>query len=234
VPGGGVAACKIFNITCVLLYWQHRFCPYQGLVMKKTVSTTFGFIFFIAQSWAQTDYGFKAGLSLSKLGSYQYSSHDHSKTGFNGGLFAKINLSPSFFVQPEITYSAKGFKFSWPELDQRGDLNLNYISVPVLAGIKLNNKLNILAGPEFSYLINATSDYYGKWNVTDLHDRFDLAADFGIGYNINKRLGAELRYSYGFDLVNGPAIGLPTTEFGIIDGSNKVLQFGLFYNFSKR
>ena len=47
-----------------------------------------------------------------------------------GLAFAAIELSDTFFLQPEVFYTAKGCKFEYPGEDVT--FILNYIEVPVL------------------------------------------------------------------------------------------------------
>ena len=192
-------------------------------------------------SFGQVDIGLKEGLSINTITegfSYSYS------IGFNAGVLAKIPLKNKMYIQPEILYSVKGEHF--PSLGfggpastgfhSAGTLNLNYLAVPLLFGYRLVDKISIVAGPEFGFLLNANS-YFDNSNhsVTSNFQNFDVGVDLGASYRLYKNFGIELRYYYGFkDLAkvtytdpNGNPIESTTA------GSNRVFQFGIYYIFRK-
>lgn len=98
------------------------------------------------------------------------------------------------------------------------------------------HKLQVFAGPEFSYLISTKAKTNDTTrNTTKYYKRFDLAIDVGASYQISKNLGVEARYSYG---LNDLAHVTETDQFGNFisegnKGSNRVFQVGLFYKINK-
>jgi len=62
-------------------------------------------------------------------------------------LCTEIGISKKFIVEPELLYSIKGDKFPATILTNDRTLSLNYFSIPVLGGFRLNDKLTILLGP---------------------------------------------------------------------------------------
>ena len=201
--------------------------------MKKIIITALVFTIPFVKSYAQPQLGVKAGLNVAQIQNYQFSKHDKTKLAMNCGLLARFKFNKELFIQPEILYSTKGIKF--PETSYNGsDLSLNYLSVPVLLGFQLNKKLAFLIGPETSFLINAKTSYDDdKQNNTITYNRFDLAIDLGIEFNINTQLAFEVRYSYGFPILTGAILSHPSVDYylGIKNGSNQLLQFDLIYLF---
>ena len=210
--------------------------------MKKIVTAALTLSFCFAKAYSQTQWGIKAGLNLAQIENAEYFEPNKSRLGLNGGLLARFNLNDKFFIQPEALYSGKGFKFTGLQFNSSSDSypvscvsSLHYLSVPVLAGFRLNERFSFMLGPEASYLINATTSYEeGKQNNTPSYKRFDLALDFGAVFNLNKRLAFDFRYNRGFHILSGA----PTTEmqydldtYGIYEGSNRTLQFDLVYLF---
>ena len=134
--------------------------------MKKIVTAALTLSICFAKAYSQTQWGIKAGLNLAQIENAEYFEPNKSRLGLNGGLLARFNLNDKFFIQPEALYSGKGFKFTGRRLNSAGDLypiscvaSLHYMSVPVLAGFKANNKFSFLIGPEPSFLLNATTSF---------------------------------------------------------------------------
>jgi len=204
--------------------------------MKKIIVTTLLIAFSLVQSFAQVSFGAKAGLNVSNTKNIG-SADNKIRPGFNAGLLAEIRILRKFLIHPELLYSVKGNKFPATAFNGGGTLSLNYVSIPFLVGFRPTNKIAILAGPEFSFLTNANSKFDGSdHDVTKNYRKFDMAIDLGVTYKIIMGLGAELRYSYGFedlaDVTYTDQFGNETGKGRI--GSNRVFQFGLYYKFSKR
>lgn len=203
--------------------------------MKKSIITAAGIIFLFCQSFSQVNFGAKAGLNISTVKD-DFWKADNIRPGFNGGLFAEIKISKTFFIQPELLYSAKGYKFISDALQSSGTLSLHYISVPLLGGFRPSDKLAVLFGPEISFLVMADSKYDGSNNnITGVYSRVDAAIDLGITYNIVKRLGIVLCYSYGLQVLDGAVKTSTIINYvGVYNASNRVFQVGIFYRFSKK
>jgi len=105
----------------------------------------------------ELDLGIKAGVNLATLNGEGES--PGRRTGFIGGGHLTISLPNSmFYFQPELLYSMKGFSESQEGIT--GTLALNYIDVPVLAGIHFATggsiTPRIFAGPQVSIKAGCT------------------------------------------------------------------------------
>lgn len=204
--------------------------------MKKNFITTLAFTFSIIQSFGQINFGIKAGLNFSNVKNIG-STDNKTRLGINGGLLTEIEISKKFIARPELLYSIKGFKFPATTFNSNGTLSLNYVSIPLLGGYRLDDKFTILLGPEFNFLTNANSKFDGSnHDVSKNYRKLDIAFDLGVTYNIKNSLGIELRYSYGLeDLADVFITDQSGAEIGKDRrGSNKIFQLGLFYRFSKK
>ena len=137
----------------------------------------------------ETTFGVRAGVDLAtvKVTIPGLGSASSSETGFFVGGFASIGLTESFAVQPEVLYVAiKDF---------------NMVSVPVLGKYAVAEKINLLAGPSFNYLLDAEED------------EFKVNIDFGGSYMISENIDVQARYSLGFGdvQVNGIFLGVGYT-----------------------
>ncbi|WP_396178188.1 hypothetical protein [Flavobacterium sp.] len=103
----------------------------------------------------ETKFGVRAGVDLATVeqtatvGGLTVSGKA-SETGFFVGGFASIGITESFAVQPEVLYVAiKDF---------------NMLTVPVLGKYAVAEKIHLMAGPSFNYLLDAEEDEF-KLNV---------------------------------------------------------------------
>lgn len=131
--------------------------------------------------------GFKGGINFSNL--YTDDVDDQNVlTGFNAGLFAKLPITKSFAIQPEIYYTTKGAELTYNTLGVNGvaKFNVNYIEVPVLAVINLTENFNIHAGPYAAYMVSGKttndSNLGSSQSTLDTNDfqRFDAGVAAGI------------------------------------------------------
>ena len=147
--------------------------------------------------------GFKGGINFSNL--YTDDVDDQNVlTGFNAGLYAKLPITKSFAIQPEIYYTTKGAELTYNTLGVNGvaKFNINYVEVPVLAVINLTENFNIHAGPYAAYMVSGKttndSNLGSSQSTLDTNDfeRFDagLAAGVGLDFEV---LSFGVRYNYG-------------------------------------
>jgi len=172
---------------------------------------------------AQVQFGVKAGLNLATL-SYSGSAINDlkTKTDFNGGVFASIPLFNSFYLQPELLYSGQG---SGTTDSGSGEINYNYLNVPVLFKYQHASGLFAETGPQIGFLLSANVKA-GSETVDVKKDvqSTDFSWAFGLGYKFgNIGLGIDARYNLG--LTNTLLAGNGETA------KNSVFQIDLFYQF---
>ncbi len=88
------------------------------------------------------------------------------KLGFVAGGFLSLPLGKLFAIQPEVLFSQKGFKGSGTLLGSPYSYTrtTNYLDVPILVALRPTENLSIVAGPQFSYLMNEKNEYNGAIN----------------------------------------------------------------------
>ena len=160
--------------------------------MKKllvTVCVLAGTLYGTAQ---ETKFGVRAGVDFASVeqtvtvAGFSVTAKG-SETGFFVGGVASIGVTESFAVQPEVLYVAiKDFSF---------------LNVPVLGKYTVAEKINLLAGPSFNYLLDAEED------------KFKVNVDFGAGYDITENIDVTARYSLGFgdSKISGIFVGVGYT-----------------------
>jgi hypothetical protein len=121
--------------------------------------------------------------------------------GFEGALFANIELSEDISLCPEIAFSQKGFKIDTMEITS------NYFEVPLLLKINMGDEgLYTIIGPYVSYLptvnINAPDEkalgFGGTLGLgTRVGDHLLIEGRYNFNANIWK-LGSDSTNPYGF------------------------------------
>lgn len=163
-------------------------------------------------------FGAKAGLNLSNAGGD--AEDTDMLTAFYVGGFADIALSDQFSVQPELLYSAQGFKqdFAGNEVETK----LNYLNIPIMAKYYVTEELNVQAGPQVGILLSAEA---ADIDVKDATNGVDFGINFGLGYEMESGLRVDARFNLG--------LGDTTDDDDAGDTSvtNQVIQVGVGYAF---
>ena len=154
----------------------------------------------------ENEVGVKAGLNLSNLFSDEINDQN-ARVGYQAGLFFKVGLTDHFAIQPEVLYTTKGTTAEYDNFltgDGEFTQKFNYIEVPALAVINLNENINIHAGPYFAYLLSAqvenksaNSDFnFIEELDEDDFNRFDYGLAAGVEFEFDI-IGFGIRYDYG-------------------------------------
>jgi len=156
--------------------------------------------------------GFYAGGSMNSLSGdkIQYSIYK-SGPGFSTGLILDFRIFDDVFVSlyPGYRFSSTKYRTAdtirilyMKKLVYRDslDIRFNFISLPVFFKVLSDNqRFHVTSGIELIYLFNAKAIYKNsKTSINEDNRNFNLAAKFGLGYNIpvkESNLSVELIYS---------------------------------------
>ncbi|MES2651393.1 MAG: porin family protein [Bacteroidota bacterium] len=178
--------------------------------------------------------GIKAGANFSNI--IKDDGNNNFKTdylvGYHAGVTLDIKLLENLAFTPEALYSTKGYKStsSFGEFTQ----TTHFIDIPILASIKLGGGLNLVAGPQVSFLMSTTNKFETGFGtaeqqiVEDDADRFkkSLAGGvIGFRYDFSNKVGINGRYALDFQKNNENGTS-QTPEF-----KNQVFQVGLGIKF---
>jgi len=152
--------------------------------------------------------------------------------GFHAGLTLDIKLLENLAFTPEALYSTKGYKLtsSFGEFTQ----TTHFIDVPILASIRLGGGLNLVAGPQVSFLLSTNNKFETGFGtaeqkiVEDDSDRFKkslVGGVVGFRYDFSDKIGINGRYALDFQKNNENGSNT-TPEF-----KNQVFQLGLGLKF---
>ena len=185
----------------------------QNSYFKKIISLFFLiFTFFINNLNSQFEIGLKGGLSFNAglNQDYFFESENMSynlfekNDGYHIGLYAKIKLLKSFFVQPEIYYSSINRKYdlTFPADHEKyivDEYRHNRIIIPVLVGMDLFDRVSLFVGPNFNF----NSKMFFEENtqeisIDDLYEKSKIYLQYGLSVKF-KKLIIDFRVERGFD-----------------------------------
>lgn len=120
--------------------------------------------------------GLKAGLNYSNV--YDERGDDFvadGKFGLAGGAFLSIPIGEFLGIQPEFLISQKGFQASGSVvgLNYQMTRTSTFIDVPLFFAVRPASFITILAGPQFSYLINQKDEFTSSITSFDVQQEFE-------------------------------------------------------------
>lgn len=121
------------------------------------------------------------------------------QTSYNIGLALDLKLIKRLSIEPILLYSNKGWTFTNSPLSDPKNV-LQYLSTQVIAKLHLTNRIKLIAGPEFSYLLRATSGDSGE-QLLDIFSDGDFGVIAGLEISIIEKLSIHAKYNWGFNEV---------------------------------
>lgn len=208
--------------------------------------SAFLFLFLALSGKAQeTRFAIKGGLNYSSVVGdlteglkFRFSGH--------AGIFVLVDFSYKFKFQPELVYSSQGFQFSTDlasiqngasvadENDFRTNVQLNYLTVPLMVKFGLNGAIAVEFGPQFGFLLNQVTRLKNldELDGVDVDRRNSVSGDFqldygaavGLGIKLNERVSFSPRFYIG---LRNRLNGLP----GNLQNYNAAIQLSGNYTF---
>lgn len=180
--------------------------------MKKILFTAIIMIIGSTAINAQSfNFGAKAGINFASLSGDDVDFD--GRTSLHLGVLAEFMLSEQFGIQPEILYSAQGAS------EEDFSLQLDYISIPVMAKYYVLEGLSIEAGPQFAFNINSKEKFEDETSDLEDVESIDFGAGLGLGYKLSN-IFFQARYVKGFSEI-----------IEDVDAKNSVLQLSVGYMF---
>jgi len=168
-------------------------------MMQRAILASFFLLLQVSGMLAQdeetplyTRAGFKTGINLSNVSG----EIDNSKSRIRLHLGAVIEfpVSPKFFVQPEVLFSAQGYVTE--EAGVENKISLTYLSLPILLKYNVAEAISLESGPQFSTL-TTTSNSIGDESdrFFNSFNNFDFSWSLGAGYKLESGMFFQLRYT---------------------------------------
>ena len=155
------------------------------------------------------DLGIKVGANFANITD---ASGLTNKTGFVAGVFLGVKLNDKLGVQGDLLYSQQGAKFD------TGEIDLNYVIIPVVIKYYITEGLNLQAGPQFGFVVN--DNFKEVFTSVSNAESFDLSAVIGAGFEFPFGIRVSGRYNIG--LIDIMMLG---------DGKNSVATVAIGYTF---
>ena len=124
----------------------------------KTKFLTLALLLFIGSSaFSQFSLGIKGGANLGKIEGQSFK--DEFALGYHAGAFATIPLSKKFAIQPEVSFNQINNDTTTSFSDifkvkNASNIQLKYLSIPILLNYNVNKIITLQAGPQFGVLMN--------------------------------------------------------------------------------
>lgn len=159
--------------------------------MKKYLIILAVSIISVSASAQGIKFGPKVGANMGKIDGAGFS--DKYALGYHIGGFVEINFNKKLGIQPEILWNqiksdtVTGFKAVYQNLlnqNSFNDLQLSYLSIPILLNYRPSKLITLQAGPQFSILIDDGKNLLQ--NGQDAFKKGDLSLLGGVQLNLLK------------------------------------------------
>jgi hypothetical protein len=128
-----------------------------------------------------------------------------AQAGWNAGVFTNFWLGNHFAISPEVDYTTAGAKIKTTTSDNNqnvyvnNQLNLAYLSVPVMAKVRFTGGFYLETGPEVNF--NVSGGKYQNESVKNFTNNAEFAWGAGLGYQSPVGFGIGARYNVGLTKV---------------------------------
>ena len=165
----------------------------------------------------EAHFGVKGGLNYSSIVGDLTNGMKFRLSG-HGGVYLEVDFSNKFSLRPELLYSSQGFQFSTDlnaienqgggdQNDYRTNVQLNFLTVPILGKFEMNDKYWLEFGPQFGFLLNQVTknknlDELDGANATSKSKisgdfQLDYGAAVGVGFVLSDQLSVAPRFYIG-------------------------------------
>ena len=193
-------------------------------IMKRVLIAAIAVLISTSFYAQEVDFGIKVGANFATLN--DISTDAESRTGFVVGAFAGAKLGEKIGIQGDLLYSQQGAKFDV------GEINLDYVNIPIVLKYYVTEKFNIQAGPQFGFVASDKLKGLGADAEDALETKgFDLTGVVGIGFDLPAGFRIDGRYNFGLSTVLESE---EITDNGVQsadEGKNSVITLALGYSF---
>ncbi len=166
--------------------------------------------------------GFKFGLNYSNITGD--TEDTDARVRMHLGAVIEFPITQRIYIQPELLYSAQGYKIE----EERGEnkISLNYLSLPIITKLFFTPRFGLETGPQFSNLANVSESFDNSPDeFFDSFSDFDFSWVFGIEYKAESGVFIQARYNLGLSNLS---------EIDMITDNNTVIQISAGYLFKTK
>ena len=196
------------------------------------------YILLLMPGFAFGQIGIKAGLNFSNVTNAS-DVNAGTRSGYHAGLFLAGSSKTLFSSRTEVLFSRQGYNFSTNT--NSGKVDLSYLMFPQFIAINITKYVQIQAGAQVSYLLNATVDstsstgHASADKIIGLFNRFDYG--FGGGVEVHPIplivAGVRMKVSLG-KLYKEPEPGEEYDFIPNVNLRNNLFQFYVGLKFGKK
>ena len=149
-------------------------------------------------SFAQAQFGIKAGFNSSAIGTSESESNEmmSSRIGLQFGGVATIPFTDAVQLRTGAIYNQKGATIDFLESDIT--LAIDYLEVPVDFAFMLGDGgFALSAGPYFAFLMSSKVKFDGESEDFDDAKAMDVGLNFGVSFTIQESMIIDARYGMG-------------------------------------
>ena len=146
--------------------------------------------------------GVKGGATVNKLTGKTFK--EEFSFGYHLGAFVSLGLGKKFAIQPEVLFNQVNVNTSSSfsslyAFNKLNNVQLKYLSIPVLLNYNAGKILTLQAGPQFGILMNKSNTFVQ--NGKDAFKGGDLAMLGGVQLNLGS-FKVYGRYTVGLNNIN--------------------------------
>lgn len=184
---------------------------------------------------SQIKIGLTGGLTLAKTnitGDVSNISTDNISS-FNAGAIVDFPINQRINIRSGLLYNSMGGKtietVPNTSIITKGELNTNYINIPLLLNYTIISRVHLLAGPQLGFIASAKE----KMSITgiatmenDAKDAYNSTALFGVGaveVDLTNSFSVGVNYTSSLNNIAKEAVGYKVTTSGF--GLNLVYHF---------
>ena len=173
--------------------------------------------------------GVKAGLNFANVTNAE-SINTSSRTGYHMGILFSGSFKSILSSRTELLYSRQGYNFS--SNTNTGNVNLDYLLLPQMFAINITPLIQVQAGGQIAYLLNAEVDStqistgnQSADKIIDIVNRIDFGLGGGVEVHPLQQVivGARINFSLG-RLFKTPEAGEEYSFIPDIDTKNNLFQ----------
>lgn len=172
--------------------------------MQKILLSSFAIILFTIATNAQ---GFRAGIKLGANGTKidGQSFEEGYKLSYQAGVFFEADFNKKFGIQPEVLFgqtssrTVTGIGAAATNLNSSQDVNLNYLSIPILLRYNVGKIVSLNLGPQYSILLNKDNTLLQNGQQAFKSGDFAMVGGVQLNFTVLRIYG---RYNIGLSNIN--------------------------------
>jgi hypothetical protein len=178
--------------------------------MKKLIMIVAVLLFASSASFAQFNFGIKAGLNYNTIKAQNNEFEESGVLGYQAGAWARIGKG--IYLQPEVYLGSKGSQFTITTgsgataIRQEVEKKFTTVDVPLLIGKKFGKEstnFRIMAGPALQFNLSDDDGAFAQATNPNFYKYEDFVVNGQVGAGLDLgSLSVDLRYETSLQDIN--------------------------------